>query len=792
MRFHPRLINLDLRPLVFCLCLIVPAAAQSANDAVNWNGEFHYDLAQLLLQPGFSSPSPTTTAGPTLTGTSPSVTSPQSVKSGDDNLTVTTTVEVNAAVQSLQQGSVTPYQITQQEVLSSAGSFGDFTRYLQVLPGVVWNSDESDDLIVRGGHPSENLYVIDGIEIPNINHIEVEGSTGGFTSMIDTSSIGTVDLNSGAYDTRYSSRLSSLVDIHTRAKDEGLPFDQVSVGFGGAGGLSEYPIGNDGSLFLSGHRSLLNLVSNNVGMDGAPVYYDGLARLELARGDKDKVSILSVNGADSLSITPCAGDPGESLLVDTQYAGIRSSGGAVWQHVHTSHLVSTITGSYSDDSHGIDQQLQNPGATEKSWATGNYCQPTGLTQVYLEKTSDRLSSLEYNMQYAWKNWLASIGESGKLTNLNYNVAQPQGQQSPFSLNPAWTDADSFRRNFTVGQTASYAEITGQPVKRWTLMAGAREETFALTGARTFNPRGTASYRINAHQSIHGSWNRSSQLAPIIDILAFPQNALLKPARVDQISFGADLWRTDWLSARVEVFQKHYTREPVSTEYPSLMLANMVDTLGQEFVWLPLRTGGFGRSQGIESMIRAHWKDRVEFLGTATYSRTKYAAGDGILRPGNYDLPLVGNGLITAHLPKALVLSVRDSYTSGHPYTPYDIAASEAQLRGIYDMTQVNAKRGDAYNRFDFDIGHAFHIGGGVLTVNGGVQNAFDRGNFLGYLWLDRCQASEPTSNPCFMNGLPEAKVMQMPHFPIGMARYTFRPFGRRSAGLRVRKMPNGS
>ena len=62
-----------------------------------------------------------------------------------------------------------PYNVTRDEVLSSAGTWGDFSRFLQILPSVVWNTDMSNDVLVRGGNPSENLYVVDGIEVPNIN-----------------------------------------------------------------------------------------------------------------------------------------------------------------------------------------------------------------------------------------------------------------------------------------------------------------------------------------------------------------------------------------------------------------------------------------------------------------------------------------------------------------------------------------------------------------------------------------------------------------------------------------------
>src|SRR5215475_4709041 len=64
-----------------------------------------------------------------------------------------------------------PFRAGGQEILSAAGSYGDIERFLQVIPGVTMTNDLSNEVMVRGGHPMENLFVVDGIEVPNINHI---------------------------------------------------------------------------------------------------------------------------------------------------------------------------------------------------------------------------------------------------------------------------------------------------------------------------------------------------------------------------------------------------------------------------------------------------------------------------------------------------------------------------------------------------------------------------------------------------------------------------------------------
>jgi len=129
---------------------------------------------------------------------------------------VTSTLEVKATPQEMHPALAPVQEIQGRDILSSAGTYGDLSRYLQVLPGVVWNSDFSNDVVVRGGHPEENLFVIDGVEFDGISHLQLPGTTGGFTSMIDATAVGGMEMRPGVYDAWHSSRLSSLIEIHTR------------------------------------------------------------------------------------------------------------------------------------------------------------------------------------------------------------------------------------------------------------------------------------------------------------------------------------------------------------------------------------------------------------------------------------------------------------------------------------------------------------------------------------------------------------------------------------------------
>ena len=62
----------------------------------------------------------------------------------------------------------------------SPGANRDVSRIVRSYPGVSFSPvGYRNDLIVRGGGPSENVFYMDGIEIPNINHFATQGASGG-------------------------------------------------------------------------------------------------------------------------------------------------------------------------------------------------------------------------------------------------------------------------------------------------------------------------------------------------------------------------------------------------------------------------------------------------------------------------------------------------------------------------------------------------------------------------------------------------------------------------------------
>lgn len=654
--------------------------------------------------------------------------------------------------------------ISQAEILSSAGTYGDFSRYLQVLPGVVGNSDLSNEVLVRGGHPTENLFVVDGVEVPNINHFSLSGSNGGFTSMIDSTAVGSMSLRDDMYDAGYSSRLSSLIEIHTRDLGPERQAGNVTGGIAGVGGLYQRALAHNGNLLLSGHRSILNLVTNDIGINGVPTYTNGMAHLDFKPTDRDSISLFSLTGADSIDLTPCQAHEATSIF-QTQYSGWRTTEALSWGHTFSSRVSSDLTASTSITRQNIGQQQQVGIAL-----VDGVCEPASVIPSYNEDSLNSLPALKYLLRADVRGWLISMGASGNLTQANDSVSQPDGQLSPYSADISRSDAVTFRRNFATGQSATFIEAERTRGTRWTLEAGLRAETFAIDASYALDPRISVAYRLNGRQTLHGSVNISSQLPPFMDMISYAGNHNLRPVQARQETLGVRLWQANWGTLDAESYWKSYRHEAVSTEYPQLMLSNLVDTLGQEFVWLPLTSAGTAQDRGLELLLRAHWESRMQGMFSFSRSQSTYRALDGVRRAGNFDTPLVANATGNLRMPLGMQLDLRESVASGRLYTPFDLADSNAQRRGIYDLTQINGQRGPLYNRLDVEIERSFHFEKATLNIQAGAQNALNRGNLLGYVWLDNCEYGQSCANA---SGEPITKVDQIGRYPVFSARYEF-------------------
>ncbi len=107
-------------------------------------------------------------------------------------------------------------RLSQEEIATYPGGNNDIARVVQSLPGVSGSVGFRNDVIIRGGAPNENVYYLDGVEIPNINHFATQGSAGGPVGLLNVSFIEGVTLNSSAFPAQYDNVLSGVLQFDQR------------------------------------------------------------------------------------------------------------------------------------------------------------------------------------------------------------------------------------------------------------------------------------------------------------------------------------------------------------------------------------------------------------------------------------------------------------------------------------------------------------------------------------------------------------------------------------------------
>jgi outer membrane receptor for ferrienterochelin and colicin len=138
-------------------------------------------------------------------------------------------------------GIVSTQTIDIEEIRSDPIGNYDIQMMMHSLPSVITATDQNNEIIVRGGGPGENLFIMDHLEIPNPNHFGEVGSGGGPINILNTEFVDRIDFFAGGFPARYGDKQSSVMDISLR---EGS-YDQFNMNLemtmAGVGFLTEGP-----------------------------------------------------------------------------------------------------------------------------------------------------------------------------------------------------------------------------------------------------------------------------------------------------------------------------------------------------------------------------------------------------------------------------------------------------------------------------------------------------------------------------------------------------------------------
>jgi outer membrane receptor for ferrienterochelin and colicin len=362
--------------------------------------------------------------------------------------------------------------------------------------------------------------------------------------------------------------------------------------------------------------------------------------------------------------------------------------------------------------------------------------------VYFEDSREGETTVKYDLTVHLPLFdTVQAGGSFKAFRIDYTVESPYGNDTPYSpvagIDPFFLDT-----RFRSYQTGAYLQASKQMASRVNVTLGGRFDHYAILSQARFSPRAGVNVRIADTLSWNSSAGSYYQQPAFLFVSAFPQNASLVPWRANHYVTGLAWSPEASLRVTAEAYRKTYSDYPVASDLPTVSLANIGDTFAVREILFPLTSAGNGYSEGVELFAEKRLTSKLYGQGNVSFSRTRHAGLDGVLRPGSFDYPFVFNLLGGYRLSQAWELSARLSFLSGRPFTPYDQAVSTEQRRGVYDLTRVNAERAPDYGRVDIRVDRTFTVGGQPLNLFFGVQNVTNRRNFASYTWNRRTNTQQ--------------------------------------------------
>ncbi len=604
-------------------------------------------------------------------------------------------------------------RLTTEEIRSNPGGNFDISKVIQALPGVgggIGGGGFRNDIIIRGGAPNENVFYLDGIEIPVINHFQTQGSSGGPQGMLNVSFIEDVKLSSSAFEARYDNALSSVFQFRQRTGNPNRLQGNIRLSATDLSATLEGPLSkNKKTTFLaSARRSYLQLLFSVIDLPIRPNYWDFQTKVTHKIDQKTTISFIGLGAIDEFSFAKLKDATPEKLYVLNSNPFINQ-----WNYTAGFTLRRLIKDGYINlalSRNTFNNNIQRYEDNENR-------QPDEQTLSYTSRETENKFRIDVNKSR--NNWKWAYGASAQLAeydNNTFNVIRREiRDDSGNVVQPSQQIIfDSPLKNFW--RFGGFAQVSRSFFNsRLGISAGVRTDlnTFTSNGDdpfKTLSPRLSLSYELADRWTANASIGRYYKIPPYT-ILGFANN------NGDLVNGNSDYLRSDHYVAGVEflasralrftaeIFYKNYGNVPVSVR-DGISLSNLgsdFNVLGNEAVI----TNGRGRAYGFEFFAQKKLTDK--FFGILSYTlyKSEYSGLGKQYIPSSWDNRHLLSATMGYKLPRNWELGLKFRFQGGAPYTPFNETASQLNYislgQGIPDYSRLNTLRLRNFHSSDIRI-----------------------------------------------------------------------------------------
>ncbi|MDH7515710.1 MAG: TonB-dependent receptor [Bacteroidota bacterium] len=616
---------------------------------------------------------------------------------------------------------VSAQSLSYEEIRRSPGGQEDVVRAVSVFPGVVQASAGRNDLVVRGGGASENLYVLDGVEVPNINHFGTQGATGGPLSFINLDFVRDVTFSTGGFGVRYGDKLSSLLSIDLKNGRNDRLGGKATISATQFGLNAEGPIASTGTFLFSARRSYLDFVFKAAGFGFVPEYWDLIGKASFKLDENNEFSFLAVGALDDVRLF--------NETADQRYNNSRILGSAQDQYVSAFSWKRIVRDGFITVALG------------RSFVSYAFRQSDSLLRpLFTSDSKEGETSLRADAVFLIdRSTEVSFGLQGKLMRAvgGLNTAEAPALPLPEAVVGVDVSWDT-----TALKGSAYAQVSRRFFERLRVAAGVRVEYFGMIEQKAVvSPRATFSYSLNPLTTLSLGIGMYHQAPSMIWVLSNRKNRGLEHITVKQVVLGVDrLLRSD-TRLRLEGYLKSYTAYPVSLARPWLTMANTGAGYGgadegfASFGFDPLVSEGTGLSRGVELLLQKR-PSEVPCYGivSLSYGKTDFTALDGVTRLGSFDQRVIVNLSGGYILDRRWEFGLKFRFGTGTPTTPF-------LPDGRRDVERLNSARLPAFHSLDLRVDRRWLFEGWNLITYVDVQNVYNRKNVQFDRWDYRTRSA---------------------------------------------------
>ncbi len=606
----------------------------------------------------------------------------------------------------------------------------DVMKTIQLMPGVQAGVEGSAGLYVRGGGPDQNLILLDGVPVYNVDHLF------GFFSVFTPEAVKKVTLFKSSFPARFGGRLSSVVDVRSNDGDMKKYHGTLSVGLLSSKIQLEGPIIRDKTSFnISARRSYIDLIAKPFMPKDDKIsyyFYDINAKINHKFSDRSRLFLNFYNGKDSYYFKTT--DSSSSMYKDKMSLNWGNTiATARWNYIFNQKLFSNTTVAYNKYRMDANSTVYTKTNLIESISESNY------HSNYHSGICDwsYLIDFDYNPTPAHH---IKFGAGYLHHDFRPEVATSKIQEKEDGITKQDTLYNSISNStIQAHEVSAYIEDNFDIGSRLRMNVGLHLSMFRVQRRNYFSvqPRVSARYQLTKHTALKASYTKMSQYIHLLSStpismptdLWVPVTSKIKPMQAHQYSLGSYYTGLTGWEFSVEGYYKQMRNV--------LEYKEGVSFLGSSSGWENKVEMGKGRSMGIEFMAQKTTGKTTGWIAyTLAKSDRKFAIGginNGERFPYKYDrrhnLSLVVNHKFSNRIDigASWIFSTGGTATIAEEVTAIIRPGEDAIQQKDY-IEKRNNYRLPASHRLNIGVNFNKKTKHGVRTWNISLYNAYNAMN----------------------------------------------------------------